>query len=334
MLLIDYKPIDFTGKAEGNSRQPHKLPCTWVDVVWAAVMVGHTQVPLAIQPQAYAYLELLHRISSVYAFLQNADYRPGLWGALDTHLTQSPIYQDLDPAEKSTVSIFVGLMGAKLFAAKLLHTPWLFNLTINGQAAGVLGLTQEFQWLAMGIKGRSNRLDPRLIKKAIKLTPRLVIAGVPLEQQMGFFSYFTAVTKTLRAYLINIPHSVNQNNLTLNLSPNRFLRAYYALIFDFLSADYRDQANSITFADRAYRVKNIPEINGRIGLDEQVYDLIKSGQPLTQNFLSHLAEVATQPDAHNESNLQTAVISDGVFIQLGESWGDQRMHLPPAERLP
>jgi hypothetical protein len=46
--------------------------------------------------------------------------------------------------------------------------------------------------------GRSNRLEQRLIKKAAKLTRQATIGDLPPQQQIGFFSYFTAITKTLR----------------------------------------------------------------------------------------------------------------------------------------
>jgi hypothetical protein len=286
-------------------------------------------LPLTIHPGDYPYLELLTRITHLYTHLQAADYRPGLWGAMDTHLVQSPIYQMLGPAEKSTVATFVGFVMAKLFADRLLDIPWLFKFDVDSRATGMFGLNREFQWVTPGVKGRSNRLEQRLVKKAKKLTRQVTIGGRPPQQRVAFFSYFTAVSKTLKAYLVNLPFTAHDSNLNVDIEPDTFLHSYYALIFDFLTTDYGGKAEAVTAAARAYRVKRIPEADVQIGLNEQIYQLM---QTQDSRFSRKLVNDMIETTPQDQTEPHTMIGPDGVFIRLDEAWGENRMHLPPEER--
>jgi hypothetical protein len=329
MLLIDYIPANFSDKGKLAPARPKTLRCTWADLVWAASTAADKQFYPTIQPQASAYWGLIHRITRLYTHLQTADYRPGLWGAIDTHLVQSPNYQRLGAAEKSTASTFMAHITAKLFAVELLRVPWLFNLDAYSQTSGVVGLDQEFCWVAIRVKGRSNRLEQRLVRKTQRLVGPVAIAGKPPKQQAAFFSYFTAVSKTLKVYWVDLPPAVHHRNLNLDITSDTFLRAYYALLVDLLSADYGAKTETVTIAGRAYRVKNIPEVDGQIGLEEKIYHLLQPGGKISpKDFTFDLAK-GTDP---KKEETKITVGQDGVFIRLGNAWRDDRMYLPPPER--
>jgi len=326
MLLIDYKPVDFPDKWLPRSNPLH---CTWADLVWAAITVNDKPLYPTVLPQASSYWGLMHRITSVYAHLQTADYRPGLWGAMDTHLVQSSLYRQESAAEKSMVSTFFGHITAKLFAVKLLRTPWIFTLDPQ-QFRGLVGLTHEAQWVMLSVKGRSNRLEQRLIKTAAKMTQQVTIGGIPPQQQAGFFSYFTAITKTLKAYLVNVPLIRSDHSLNLDITSETFLRSYYMLLYDFLSADYGGQAEIVTFAGCTYRVKNIPEVDGQIGLDEKIYHLMQSGDKISpQDFMLAREKITSS----EKEDIKSTVGQDGIFVRLGDAWRDDLMYLPPPERI-
>jgi hypothetical protein len=341
MLMIDYTPVEFPEKFGTALARPNTLRCTWADLVWAAVTVGRKHLQYVIRPDTYAYFELIHRVTSLYAYWQAADYRPGLWGPADTHLRQSPVYQHLGPAEKSAISYFLGLTAAKLFTQKLLNLPWLLHLDSysryleanhSRKLPDLVGLDRQLTWLVLEAKSRSNWLDQRVVKKAKQQAQTLTrIAGRQPGLQVGFCSYFTGITKTFKVYLVDPPvEDKHSNGHNLDLTPERYLAAYYGLIFDFLTAEHSGAPTSITYGNRTYRAKNIAEADLQLGLNEQIYALLQSDDKLlSKDLMTGLSGVISPSD---EDKAQTIVGHDGVYVQLGDSWHDDKMYLPPAER--
>ncbi|MFC1976405.1 hypothetical protein ACFLXQ_08395 [Chloroflexota bacterium] len=341
MLIIDYNPVEFPEKFGAALARPNTLRCTWSDLVWSAITVGRKHLQYVIRPETYAYFELVHRATSLYAYWQAADYRPGLWGPADTHLRQSPAYQHLGPAEKSANSYFLGLTAAKLFAEKLLNTPWLLHVDtysrhieadLSWKLPDLVGLDRQLAWLVLEVKGRSNWLDQRVVKKAKQQAQTLTrIAGCQPGLQVGFCSYFTGITKTFKVYLVDPPVKDklgNGNNLDLTLET--YLSAYYGLVFDTLTAEYGGESTAVTYRKHTYRVKSIAEADLQLGLDEQIYALLQSGdKSLSKNMATGLSDVTSPSD---EDEAQTTVGYDGIYVRLGDSWRDDKMYLSPAER--
>ena len=133
MLIIDYAPNAFPPEFGPKLAQPDQLRCGWPDLVWAGLTVGRRNLRYVIQPDTYGYFEIVYRSTILYTNLQAADYRPGLWGPLDTRVIQSPAYRDVEPTEKSAISYFLSLTLAKLFAEKLLDVPWLLHVDTYAQ---------------------------------------------------------------------------------------------------------------------------------------------------------------------------------------------------------
>ena len=112
--------------------------------------------------------------------------------------------------------------------------------------------------------------------------------------------------------------------------PETFLRSYYTLLFDFLSADYGGQVEITTFADRTYQVKKIPEVEVQVGLEEKIYHLMQSGGKISSKDFVFAGEKITPSE---KEDTKIAVGQDGIFTRLGDAWRDDRMYLPPPERI-
>jgi hypothetical protein len=93
-------------------------------------------------------------------------------------------------------------------------------------------------------------------------------------------------------------------------------------------AKYGSPPTTLNHNSRVYRVKHLPEADMHIGLDEQVCALVEAGNPLTD--LLQMLPAAAPSSAESDSHL--IVGNDGVYVQLGPSWRDERMHLSPEER--
>ncbi|MBN1220193.1 MAG: hypothetical protein JXM69_14795 [Anaerolineae bacterium] len=342
MLIIDYTSVGFLEKSESKKGRSDSLACSWADLVWAASTVGRRQLQHVIRPATYAYFELICRSTTVYTHLQAADYRPGLWGLADTHLRQSPAYQDLGPLEKSAVSYFLGLTTAKLFGERLLQLPWLLHVDTYsqhlkpgflGRLPDLAGFNQHLDWTIMEVRGRSNGLDWQVIKKANKLVrPLTRITGAEPVPRVAVYSYFTSVTKTLKVYLAAPSiEDKDESGRKFNLTLETYLANYYRLFLDFLDSEYGGASSWLTHGNRTYRVKRMAETDMQLGLDEQIYTLLKSGEKILPEKL-----VAAGPDgpfSAETTDGRITVGSDGIYVQLGDSWRDDKMSLSPAERV-
>lgn len=335
MLIIDYSPTAFPA-AYSQLAAPGELRCLWSDLVWAGLTVGRRSLRHVIRPETYAYFELVYRSTLLYTHLQAADYRPGLWGPIDTHLRQSEVYQALDPGEKASISYFIGLTMAKLFAERLLQTPWLSHLDTcqpvpapqPAAAPDLIGLDRQGNWVVQEVRGRSNWLSRQTIQRAKSRGQRLgQIGGRKPGLWVGFAGYFTSTGKTLKVYLEDPPAD---GQSTLELQPEVFLTSYYRLLFELLTGDYGPKPFAESYGGRSYRVKPIVEADLRVGLDEQILEWLQTNRKLGLYRLAGLTP--PQPSAQAETPEPITIGHDGILVELGERWGDTRMHLSPTER--
>jgi hypothetical protein len=342
VLIIDYTPVDFPTHLGATLTKPNSLRCNWADLVWAAITVGRQNLSHVIQPGVYSYFEIIYRTTILYANLQAASFQPGLWGAADTHLIQSSAYEDLDPSEKSAISYFLGLTTAKLFAEKLLGTPWLMHLDTysqsltspppRGRRPDLVGRDRQSKWIVIEAKGRSNGLDKRAVEVAKgQATALAQIAGQKPRLHVGLSSYFFSKDKILKAYIQDpSPADDSDNSFGLDIGPESFMKNYYGLLYEVLLSEYGGAIDTETHGNRTYRMKRINEADLSIGLDEQVFEIIQnSDMPVLRRLVDVLSDVSLPQD---ELDSQVAVGRDGIYVRLGPHWGDDRMYLPPAER--
>lgn len=119
------------------------------------------------------------------------------WGSL----RRTDAYAALDPTEKGMVSYFLGMVLCKLFAARLLRTPWLLHLdvfraqlspTMLGRSRpDLVGVDVTGSWHAFESKGRSSAPSARDKAKAKAQAQRLVaVGGTNCSLHVGSFAFF------------------------------------------------------------------------------------------------------------------------------------------------
>lgn len=125
-------------------------------------------------------------------------------GPTGYRLRRTTAAKTLDPTEKGAVNYFLGMTFCKLFAAKLLNTPWLLHLDVfrpglNPVLTGrsrpdLVGLAHGTgQWHAFECKGRVSPPDVTTKTKAKNQAQRLVsVNGTPCTLHVGSITYLRA----------------------------------------------------------------------------------------------------------------------------------------------
>jgi hypothetical protein len=120
------------------------------------------------------------------------------WGG---RLNRTAAFAALDPTEKGMVSYFLGMTLCKLFASKLLATPWLLHLDVfrpwlNAKLLGrsrpdLVGQNSGTLWHAFESKGRSSVPSTDDKAKAKAQAQRLVsVNGTSCSLHIGSFAFF------------------------------------------------------------------------------------------------------------------------------------------------
>lgn len=120
MLRIQCESSMFpSGSIPNGGRQ---IEVTWDDILWAAVTVGRPNRNYVFRHGDASRYEALFRWSLIRMALEQSGHR----------LRRTNAARTLDPSEKGAVNYFLGMTFCKLFAAKLLNTPWLLHLDVFG----------------------------------------------------------------------------------------------------------------------------------------------------------------------------------------------------------
>jgi hypothetical protein len=193
MLRILYHSENFPPGTVANGYD--ELSVTWNDVLWAAVTVGRSNRHYVFSHGAASMYEALFRWSLVRMALEQS-------GRSGYRLRRTTAAKTLDPTEKGAVNYFLGMTFCKLFAAKLLNTPWLLHLDVfrpmlNPVLTGrsrpdLVGKVQGLaQWHAFECKGRVSPPDATAKSKAKAQAQRLVsVNGKPCTLHVGALTYF------------------------------------------------------------------------------------------------------------------------------------------------
>lgn len=193
MPQIPYRATNFTGAFEYLNGED-EIPVTWAQLVWAAITVGKAA------GDEYAYgiysaLERLHRASMIRAYLYE--------GSLGVLLRSMP-YSASDPSEKTSISFYLGMTLAKLFADVLFDVPRMLHFAVYGEnyeiAAGegesrpdLIGLSATGDWFVFEAKGRSNGFDGGALQTAKNQAEQIqLIDNVAPVCSIASQSYFSA----------------------------------------------------------------------------------------------------------------------------------------------
>ena len=310
MPRIPYSGTNFSGAfthLNGNGQ----ISVTWAQLVWAAITVGKAagdEYAYAI----YSVLERLHRASMMRAYLLEAS--SGL-------LLQTMPYVASDPSEKTSISFYIGMTLAKLFAEALFNVPRMLHLAVYGQnyqiAAGqgasrpdLIGLSATGNWFVFEAKGRSNGFDSGALITAKNQAEQInLIDNVAPLCRIASQSFFS---NGLRFRMDDPERSRSNRPRTLDITRNVFEHAYYDPIRAIVES--RGLIAQLAVASRRFRGTQIKELDCWIALAEQDVSLADRSEP-------------------NLSFSTEYVGNDGVLVRLGPSWSVENMRLQPHLRL-
>ena len=94
---------------------------SWDLILWSAVTIGRPNLHYVFQHGRASRYEALFRLSLVRMALEQV-------GPQGRRLRRTEALKTLDPTEKGAVNYFLGMVFCKLFAHRLLDTPWLLHL--------------------------------------------------------------------------------------------------------------------------------------------------------------------------------------------------------------
>ena len=196
-LRIPYESHDFPIGTLANGSST--LSVTWDDVLWAAVTVGRPNRQYVFRHGVTSTYEAIFRWSLVRMALEQR----GLRGS---RLLRTAAARTLDPSEKGAVNYFLGLTFCKLFADRLLNTPWLLHLDVfrpglnpvlTGRSRPDL-VGQEIaggHWHAFECKGRTSPPDSKAKTNAKAQAQRLIsVDGQACSLHVGAVTYFRGDT--------------------------------------------------------------------------------------------------------------------------------------------
>ena len=189
ILKIPYKSEHFPSRYCVGSGV---LTTSWNELLWAALTIGRPSTSYVFQQGEASLYEALFRCSII---------RMAVEQSVSGRLRRTSAFAALDPTEKGSVSYFLGMTVCKLFAAKLLNTPWLLHLdvfrkSLNPWLLGrsrpdLVGMDDSGRWHAFESKGRSATPSANDKQKAKDQGRRLIaVDGTQCSLHVGSFAYF------------------------------------------------------------------------------------------------------------------------------------------------
>lgn len=305
MLSIRYETESFPPNTVANGSG--NLSVSWDDILWSAITIGRPNLRYVFKhghPSAY---EAIFRLSLVRMALEQRS-------ASSRRLHRTMCYRVLDPSEKGTIGYFLGMTFCKLFADKLLNTPWLLHLDVfrpvlNPVLRGrsrpdLVGFdAKSNEWHAFECKGRfvaPNRTDKA---KAKAQAQRLIsVQGLNCKLHIGAITYFQRDTLQ---FFWRDPPPTQGKSLELDLDPDHW-RYYYA---PFTALLQRTGGGSQHLAADA--VFNINEPDIEIGVHPKIAPLLYTEEWQAAQRIA--AESAEELEADGYQ-------SDGLFVRAGQSW--------------
>jgi hypothetical protein len=192
-LRIPYKTDGFPVGTVPNGVAD--LSCTWNDVLWAAVTVGRPSRQFVFHHGIASGYEAIFRWSLVRMALEQS-------GPAGYRLRRMEAAKTLDPSEQGAVNYFLGMTFCKLFATKLLSTPWLLHLDVfrpwlnpvlRGRSRPDLTGKEVGTncWHAFECKGRVSSPDSTVMRKAKEQALRLEsVHGIGCTLHIGAITHF------------------------------------------------------------------------------------------------------------------------------------------------
>lgn len=326
---VRYRSHGFTGSSPVPPNAG-SLSTSWEELVYSAITVGRASLAHLTRFGRYSHFEMAYRANLLFANLKSAT---------TGHLEKTEVYEGLDPSEKSAVSYWLGLMAAKLFAARFLETDFLCHLDVyrnfpdprykieptffaGGKKPDLVGLMRTGGWIAIEAKGRTNNFRSYVIAsaKTEQLANLLAINSIPPRLKVAVHSFFTG--GELRVHLED-PDYINEAAQNLKLPDKAvFLRHWYEPFLKLVDQQHQTRREG----DDQFRIAELVELDMKIGIDSVLYRyLTDTGHPETILDL-----IATKQDRKGE---RWYMGKEGIFVELGRLWSQDNMSLEPFMRI-
>lgn len=191
-LRVPYLSEDFPPGSAPNASGD--LFVSWDEVLWAAITLGRPNLHSVFEHGEASYHEAIFRISAVRLALEQRSHRGSRFWRTDA-------FKRLDPTEKGAITYLLGMTFCKVFAARMLNTPWLLHLDVFRDQIGAL-LTERSRpdligqhaitsaWHAFECKGRSSApsLDDRT-KAKLQAQRIASVGGSPCALHVAAFTF-------------------------------------------------------------------------------------------------------------------------------------------------
>jgi hypothetical protein len=294
-IHIDHQSESFPARHKVRSGT---LATSWNELLWSALTVGRPSTYHVFRHGPSSFHEAVFRLSLVRLAVEQD------WGG---RLKRTDALAALDPTEKGMVGYFLGMTLCKLFASRLLLTPWLLHLdvfrsalnpsTLGRSRPDLVGQNLSGQWHAFECKGRSSTPSTSDKVKAKTQAQRLVsVGGHTCSLHVGSFAYFRA--ETLEFYWRD-PEPSPTKAIELP-EPDREWRYYYEPAMKMAVAaesDAMEVERRMTDVD--------------VSIHPAVYEL------LTQGLWARARKAAME----RRTELQAEKYQpDGLRVEVGDSW--------------
>jgi hypothetical protein len=289
----------------------HDLDVTWEEINWAAQTVGKAEHHVGVHG-LFSLFESVYRTTIVWANLMES-------GA--GRLIKSPAYEALDPSEKGSISYYLGLIFAKLFAFRRLDTPWLLHFDVYGEEHDALlegaekpdliGLNAAGHWIVYEAKGRTGGFSTSVLAGAKDQAEEIItIGGVEPTLRIGGLVCFRS--DGLHLFVVDPPSSKRRRSRKVKLSEQEFLASYYSTLNAAL--DVRQDARREDRNGEEYRILELSDLDVSIGVPVRLPPHRRVTAP------AHIAA-------------PRFIGPDGVEITLGNAWSPLNMRRDPRLRI-
>lgn len=302
--------IPYTSEAFPPGSTPNgsaSLVVTWAEILWAALTIGRPSIHHVFQHGPSSLHEAVFRLSLVRMALDQS-------GPRASRLRRSAAFKALDPTEKGAISYFLGMAFCKVFANRLLRTPWLLHLDVYRATIPLSNLGRSRpdlfgqqigtgNWLAFETKGRASKPSANDLAKAKGQAQRLIsIGGVSCTLHVGTFAYF--LNDSLNFYWVDPPSEAKR---PVSLPEPRDAWRYY---YEPAQALWAAQSDSASKAETSIALP-LPE-----------FDITVKVHPLLAAFFARGAWEEAQRVMFELANEVEAdgFQPDGLKVECGPTW--------------
>lgn len=322
MPSITYNAADFPSSSSTILHGEHSLSVSWHEIVWAAVSVGKRGVDDMLAHNSHSINEIRFRSYTVLA---------NLWERRD-RVVRSPVYDDLDPTEKGSISFFLGMTLAKLFAWRLLRAPWMIHLDrlVDTHAVGLTGRSRpdlagqdlSGRWILVEAKGRTGSFSqPAMQQAKAQVCEVRDIDGACPHLRVGMQMYFAPV---MRMVLVD-PEEPRRDSVSLTIGIDQFRSMYYRRLTALRSTSQR----KLSLRDISFEFVDYESIGVSVGIADVI------GEVPPKQALEPLFGVGDENEIEQEETkggIAYRVFPDGVAIGLDDRWSKAAMETMPHKR--